>query len=965
MDGAGEVSLGQASIAAFLAALERQGYRGAFSEDGDMRSVFGTDNSVYELVPRAVLFPREPDDLNRIMRAASICKLPLAARGGGTGTNGQSLTDQIVVDCSRYLTRIEMIDPEARTAIVQPGVILEQLNTAAAAHGLFFGPTVSTAAQATLGGMAATDASGKGSRVFGRTSDHILAMDVVLSDGSDWHAAPLTGAELEQVCAQDGIAGRVHRSLRDICAQERDEIARVFPDMNRGLTGYNLRDAMTADGGMVLSRLLAGSEGTLALTKRMKLRLLPKAPLRALLVLAYDDALAALADAGRLTQADPTAVEFIDDKILGLAQDDDVWADIAPILDISGDRPVKGMNFVEVQAQDRAELAAAIARLEAFQADAPASVISANTVEDAKVISQVWALRAKCVGLLGRMDPTRQGTPFVEDAAVPVEHLPDFVAGFREILDQRGLAYGMFGHADVGCIHVRPALNMRQPQDAARIRDVSDAVEALARAHGGVLWGEHGKGFRGEFVPNVFGDRLYQALCQIKAAFDPDNLLNPGKIATPSPQAALTALDAVPFRGPRDAQIAPQDLSDFGKAVQCNGNGACFNRTVSDAMCPSYKATNDRRYAPKGRAALLRDWLRLRDGDDRAAQTTAEEALYKNLALCLSCKACASRCPVKVDIPAMKSKFLAQYFASRRRPLRHRLLLMMEPLGALMRTAPGLFNVGLRLMRPLSDRIGLVDLPHVAPARKRRAVNRAGKSVLLVADNFNATFDGSVIEAAEIVLEALGYRVTRLSGLASGKAEAVLGFRDRFQRIARQRYNSLMRHAARYDALVEIEPAISAMAGDDYAQLGLRCDTLWSIDRFLAEEIRAGDIRLPRLARAEDAVLLAHCTERTADPAVSTRWQAIFDALGLRLAVQETGCCGMAGTFGHEKSNLAMSKQLFEMHWADEIADPTRTPLATGFSCRSQVKRFAGARALHPLEYLSRKIAQQDHPAMR
>lgn len=944
-----------APMAAFRAALRAQGYRGDLAADPGTRAVFSTDNSIYELSPHAVLFPKEPDDLNRILRAAQAARMPIAARGGGTGTNGQSLSDQIVVDCSRYLTQIEALDPVSRTATVQPGVILDQLNRAAAAHGLMFGPTVSTAAQATLGGMAATDASGKGSRVFGRTSDHILSMDVVLADGSDWTARALGPEALEAVCAQADLAGEIHRRLRAICARERVEIARVFPIMNRGLTGYNLKDLMTPEGVFSLTRLLAGSEGTLALTKRMTLQLLPKKQFKAMLVVAYDDALEALGDAPRLIAAEPTAVEFIDDKIVGLARGDAVWGDIAPALEqvVGVDaRQVRGVNFVEVQGDTAEEIAAACTRLDALAGQAPASVISARRVTDAHMIAQLWALRAKCVGLLGRMDPARQGTPFVEDAAVPPQNLRAFVAGFRAILDAQGLAYGMFGHADVGCIHVRPALDLRRPQDAAMIRVVSDAVEALARAQGGVLWGEHGKGFRGEYVPAVFGPRLYGALCEIKACFDPNNLLNPGKIAAPDPAQALRAIDAVPMRGPMDARIAPERLAGFELSVKCNGNGQCFNRDPSDAMCPSYKATGDRRLSPKGRAAMLRAWLRAEQGGDAAL----EAELYASMSQCLACKACASRCPVKVDIPSLRAQFFAQYFRRNRRPLRHHLFAALEGLGPMLRRGPWLANAALGLGGPFMRALGLVDLPKLRPAGPELPAVVGARLITLVEDSFTASFDGAVIEACEELLRALGYSVRRSGPIENGKALAVLGFEGRFKRAAQRRYRALARLEG--DVLLELEPAVSAMAQSEFAALGHHCDRLQTLDQFLARELAAGAFKPRSVAQAEHVQLFAHCTERAADPGVTARWQAIFAGFGIALTTPETGCCGMAGVFGHEAENQEISRRLFEMTWRAPMARDGAINLATGFSCRCQSKRITGERPRHPVEYLAQQTAQ-------
>lgn len=931
--------------------LSLLGYAGDVATDLATRTIFATDNSIYEARPAAVLYPRDPEDLNRIVRAAATAGVAVVARGGGTGTNGQSLTESVVVDCSRHLNRILSLDPEAGTAVVEPGVILDQLNTEAAKHGMHFGPSVSTSSRATLGGMAATDAAGKGSRVFGRTSDHILSMDVVLSDGSDWRAQYLGLDALKAVCERDDLPGKIHRELWQILKDEAEEIGRVFPVMNRGLTGYNLKDASPPNGGLSLIRILAGSEGTLALTKQLTLRLLPQKVHRALVVVAYNDALAAVGDAERLLAADPTAVEFIDDRIIALARQDTVWSDINSLFPGEHAHAVWGLNFVEVQADDDAGLVEAIGRLQALSGPAPQEVLWEQVVEDERVISALWSLRSKCVGLLGRIDPTRQGTPFVEDAAVPPCNLRNFVEGFRAILDSHGLQYGMFGHADVGCIHVRPALDMRVAEDAAKIRPVSDAVAALARRNGGILWGEHGKGYRGAYAPEVLGPRIYAAMCRVKAVFDPFGLLNPGKIAAPDSTAPLIEIEGLSFRGTVDATITPEHLDGFEKAMRCNGNGQCFNLSRDEAMCPSYKATGDRRHSPKGRAALLREWLRMR-AQGKEVSPFIEE-VHTSLASCLSCKACASTCPVKVDIPDMRSRFLEQYYTTRRRPIRHHVLAGMESLAPLMRVAPKLANAAIALASPASRRLGLIDLPEVSTAGAGASMSKGGRRVLLLADSFLATFDGQVVDAAVRLLTRYGYRVTVSPVLPNGKALAVMGFRKRFERVAQSRHRRLARLVRNHEAVIEIEPAVHDMNGSEYARLGVRCENLTSLDLFLAEELASGRLEPAKLVNQSTWQFFSHCTEIATDLQVPRRWKDIFEAFGLGLQYIPTGCCGMAGFFGHEAANQSISRRLFDMTWKEPLESAGARSVATGFSCRCQAERFGGHRPRHPIEVLA------------
>ena len=558
---------------------------------------------------------------------------------------------------------------------------------------------------------------------------------------------------------------------------------------------------------------------------------------------------------------------------------------------------------------------------------------------------------------------------------MPPESLPAYVREFRALLDGHGLDYGMFGHADVGCLHVRPVLDMRNPAHAALIRPLSDAVAALTKRFGGLIWGEHGRGFRGEYSPLFFGEALYPALSRIKAAFDPANILNPGKLAAPLAGSAIDRIDGIPFRGERDREIGADLAATYGKAVSCNGNGACHGWDAFDLMCPSYKATRDRAQSPKGRAALLREWARRRSlpGRDEAAFTRFEAEVKASLDTCLSCKACASLCPVKVDIPAMRSEFLADYHGRHPRPARHRLAARLEPLLMAARHVPGLARAvsKSRLVQLAAERFfGLVDLPQPHFARPPAAPRGTGRRVILVEDLFTASFDGLAVEAAEALLTRLGYRVERRRATESGKALQVLGFLARYRRVA-------ARAVARVEALgrdgtplVAMDAATGLMFADEHAKAaGRTAPAVLGIEQFLAAELRSGALALPRLKGGGGHVLLTHCTEKAARPLTPKLWSEIFAAFGLALETPATGCCGMAGLFGHEKEHKTLSEALFRMSWKPILdkAHP-ETVLATGFSCRCQTERFEGFRPRHPVEALLNHLtiaAEAPGPAAR
>ncbi|PIK71859.1 hypothetical protein CS379_17115, partial [Methylobacterium frigidaeris] len=530
--------------AAFCAELRARGFSGDLSLAPADRTVLGTDNSIYQLTPQAVAFPRERDDLVRIatlLAEERFAEIRIAPRGGGTGTNGQSLTDGLVVDLSRHMNRVLAIDPVARTVRVEAGVVKDQLNAALKPHGLFFAPELSTSNRATIGGMISTDACGQGSCLYGKTRDHVLALTTILSDGTVWHSEPLDAAGLAAAKVRPGRAGAIHRAVDRLQRENAALIAERFPALNRCLTGYDLAHLRRADGRFDLNAILCGSEGTLGLIAEATLAVLPLPSHAVLVVLRYASFDAALRDARALVAFGAASIETVDSKVLSLAQGDPVWEGVAAFFPEDADGRARGVNLVEFVGDSEDEVAAALGRLTAsLDAAGPEAGRRGYTIARGEAeIDRIWTMRKKAVGLLGNQKGEARPIAFVEDTAVPPENLADFIAEFRGALDRRGLDYGMFGHVDAGVLHVRPAIDMKAPGAEALVRAVTEDVVALTQKYGGLLWGEHGKGVRSEFSPRFFGP-LYPVLQAVKAAFDPRNQFNPGKIAAPEGGTLLT-----------------------------------------------------------------------------------------------------------------------------------------------------------------------------------------------------------------------------------------------------------------------------------------------------------------------------------------------------------------------------------------------------------------------------------------
>ena len=484
--------------AGFFQRLIEAGFSGDIETGVASRTVFSTDNSIYQVEPTGILFPRAVEDLQvvaAVLSEPAFRGISLAPRGGGTGTNGQSLTSGIVLDSSRHMTSVLEIDPVRRIARVQAGVVKDQLNRALKPHGLFFAPELSTSNRATIGGMISTDACGQGSCLYGKTSNHVLGLRIVLTDGSDFWSRPLDAETFEEIAARESRVGKIHRAVERIAREKHERIAEIFPKLNRYMTGYDLAHVRRGDGHFDLNAILCGSEGTLAMIAEAELNLLPIPAHAALINIRYGDFNTALEDARNLVALKVASVETVDEKVLGLAKGDIVWTGIARFFPDDPDSTTNGINIAEVLADDEEELERQLAEVTAALDTGANARHSGYTIARGYAdVEAIWSMRKRAVGLLGNVEGPVRPVAFVEDTAVPPENLAAYIREFRALLDGAGLSYGMFGHVDAGVLHVRPALDLTRADHVQLVREVSDAVVALTRKYGGVLWGEHGKG---------------------------------------------------------------------------------------------------------------------------------------------------------------------------------------------------------------------------------------------------------------------------------------------------------------------------------------------------------------------------------------------------------------------------------------------------------------------------------------
>ncbi|MGR9193178.1 D-2-hydroxyglutarate dehydrogenase YdiJ [Rhizobium leguminosarum] len=991
--------------AGFFERLVEAGFCGDIEADAATRTVFATDNSIYQVEPSAVLFPRSVEDMKIVgaLLAEPLFRgVVVAPRGGGTGTNGQSLTPGVVVDCSRHMNRILEIDPARRIARVQAGVVKDQLNRALKPYSLLFAPELSTSNRATIGGMVSTDACGQGSCLYGKTSNHVLGLRIILTDGTDWWSRPLDATALAESAMRQDRIGEIHRTVDRITRENSDKITETFPNLNRYMTGYNLAHVRRPDGYFDLNAILCGSEGTLAMIAEVELNLLPIPAHAALINIRYGDFNTALEDARGLTALKVASVETVDEKVLGLAKGDIVWDGVARFFpdDLSG--PAHGINIAEVLADDKDELERKLSEVTAtLDAGTNTRHCGYTIARDHAEVEAIWSMRKRAVGLLGNVEGPVRPVAFVEDTAVPPQYLAAYIREFRALLDDAGLSYGMFGHVDAGVLHVRPALDLTREDHVPLVRSISDAVVALTRKYGGVLWGEHGKGMRSEYVPEFFGD-LYPCLQDIKRAFDPENRLNPGKIAAP-PNGTLLKIDEVPLRGSTDHVIGNEIRAAFDNAAYCNGNGACFDFNETSPMCPSYKATRDRRFSPKGRAALMREWLHLlaekgidpRQVVDRLRWTSPllrlplrifntlnpmniddfSHEVRAAMDTCLACKACAGQCPVKVSVPAFRSKFLELYYGRYLRRLKDPLVASIEttlPWMARFRHVYNLF-AGTRWGRMLMRLAGLTALPVLPGLTLTKAISDLDvpaatpeliegmppearkKAVIFVPDAFTAHFAPEVVVAAVMLARKMGLSPFLARTHVNGKALHVHGYLERFERKAARTARYLDRLAETGAPLVGIDPSMTLAYRSEYKESP---STRLKATVLLPQEWLASNLHRLEATPPSSVCsfrLLPHCTEHTNAPASMAHWRGVFEALGIELQVANVGCCGMAGTFGHEARNRATSGHIYAMSWkpAIEAGSKDCVVMATGYSCRSQVKEIDGKAILHPLQVIN------------
>ncbi|MBK6932634.1 MAG: FAD-binding protein [Saprospirales bacterium] len=954
---------------------------GELHTDGLLRRLYATDASIFRELPLAVAYPKHSADIQTLVRFARANGLSLIPRSAGTSLAGQCVGPGIVVDISRHMTKVLEINAEERWVRLQPGVIRDELNVLLQPYGLFFGPNTSTANRCMLGGMVGNNSCGTTSIVYGSTRDHVLALDAVLSDGSQAHFAALPPEQFDEKRRGNGLEAQLYRQVYETLSQPavQEEIRAEFPKpaIHRRNTGYAvdllLRSNVFTPGGQDFNfcKMLAGSEGTLAFTTAITLHVDPLPDPFDVVLCAHFSSMAECLQAVVATmQHQPSACELMDKLILDCTRANReqsknrffVEGDPAAVL------------MIEFRGKDQAEAAA---KASALIADLQGRGFGyAYPVIAAPKSRRVWELRNAGLGVLSNMPGAAKGVPCIEDTAVEVTDLPAYIADFEKMMEGFGQKSVYYAHAGDGELHLRPILNLKQESDRERLRQICESMARLVKKYRGSLSGEHGDGrVRGEFIPLVIGEKNYALLRQIKQTWDPHGIFNPGKIVDAPRMNTSLRYDAGQQDKPFDTILEFPD-GILRAAEKCNGSGDCRRLDFAGGtMCPSYRATRQEKDSTRARANALREFLTRSERPNPFSHAELKEVMD----LCLSCKGCSSECPSNVDMAGMKAEFLHQYYKTHGVPFRSRVfgnIAAVNRLGAYFPAVTNFFLENTLTGGLIKRALGVApqrSLPPLYPTTLRRWFDRNAKNlrpalpekgkVYFFCDEFTDFNDTAIGIKAIQLLNRLGYCVEMPRHPESGRAAISKGLLPKARELAARNVEIFKGLASEATPLVGIEPSAILSFRDEYPRMVPETDRATAkalgenallIEEFLAREAQKGHIKADAFTKTPKTVLLhGHCHQKSLASVDPPAW-----VLGLpenySVEVIPSGCCGMAGSFGYEKEHYQVSMNIGELVLFPAVRNVADGVLvaAPGTSCRHQILDGTGRQALHPVEVL-------------
>ncbi len=954
----------------------KQRVKGAVRFDEVSRVIYSTDASLYQVMPLGVVIPRDEDDVIATVRTCAELRVPILPRGAGTSLGGQTVGCAVVIDFTPDMNSLVELNAADRWVRVQPGLVLDNLNAALKAHWLHFVPDVATSNRASIGGMIGNNSSGAHSLVYGKTVDHVKALEVVLSDGQQ--------RSLNGDSGHDHRAAELTKRVERIAAAQRDEILARFPKLLRRVAGYNLERFLSADDQAQftqprnwrdstepnLAKIVVGSEGTLCTILEAKLNLMPLPKHTGLCVAHFHDLIAALEAVPAILECEPSAVELTDSFIIDLCRGN---LNLAPTCSWIHGEPA-AVLMIEFDGDTDDEVRGRVTDLKQRLHDQAYAFHDAFDPTDR---ARAYGVRKSGLGLLMGLKGEAKPQGFIEDTAVAPEHLADYIRRLRTLLKTHGCEATYYAHASVGCLHVRPVLSVKSPEGIARMRQICEETCALVLEYGGSFSSEHGDGLvRSEFIERSYGRQLCEAFRQVKQTFDPLGIMNPGKIVDPLRMDENLRVQMV--ASGREARPATffdwsRDGGLLGHLELCSGVGAC-RKTLEGTMCPSYRATRDEKDTTRARANMFRAVMT----GVVAADGLASDELHEVLDLCLECKACKSECPSNVDMAKLKYEFLAHYHERNGRPLRARLMAQIARANYVGSLLPAFTNrlMASRWQRQLLARLGIAaqrPLPRLARQTfadwfklERRAgrLRAQGTRVLLLNDTFTNYNEPQLGVAAVRVLESLGHVVELTSFGCCGRPLISKGF----LREARQRAGSAVQwlahelHSA--EAVVGLEPSCVSALKDDYLDLvggtdvELVAKRTMMIEEFLVSFLRAPERDRSSILDPRSSILFhGHCHQKALFGTAATL--ECLRLVGYDVREIPSGCCGMAGSFGYEREHYDLSMQIGEqvLFPAVRNAEAGVEIVAEGTSCRHQIEHGTGRRARHPVELLAAALA--------
>ncbi|MEW6754028.1 MAG: FAD-linked oxidase C-terminal domain-containing protein [Candidatus Latescibacterota bacterium] len=946
----------------------RRGIQGEVRCDPVSRMLYRTDASIYEMEPLGVVVPVDAQDVVRSVEIAARHRVPLVPRGSGTSLGGQAVGRGLHVDFSKHMNRILELDARQKWVRVQPGVVLDQLNRYLKPHGLVFGPDVATSSRANLGGMIGNNSSGAHSLLYGKTVDHVLELQVVLSDGSLATFGPMEPGMLQARSAGDDLEGRIYRQVARLVAENRDEIARTYPRVMRRVSGYNLDELTRRDAPFNLSKVVVGSEGTLCLVVEARLNLV-ELPARTGLVACHFSGLAAAMEANLVAlETGPAAVELTDRILLDQTRNSLEHAPKRRFL--QGDP--EALLFVEYYADATAAIEARMDELEAALCRRRLGYAFVRALDPAQQ-KGMWELRKAGLGLLMGMRGDAKPVAGLEDTCVPVAKLPEYVDRVQALMAQFGVPCVFYAHASVGVLHIRPVLNLKDPGGIRVLRQLEDRVSDMVREYGGAMSAEHGDGLaRSEWIPKMFGERMVRVFEQVKDAFDPQGIMNPGKIVRPG------RMDEDLRHGPHYHTAAVEtyfrfrDEGGLQRAVElCSGVGHC-RKTQVGTMCPSYMATLEEEHSTRGRANALRAAL----SGNLDARGLASDQLFEVMDLCLECKACKGECPSSVDMAKLKYEFLAHYYEEHGYPLRARLFGRIDLISRWASALAPASNWigGMAPNRWILDRFVGIDRRRQLPRftrrrfsrwfRRRPLVSPRRGPVVLFHDTYAEYSEPHIGVAATRILERAGFEVVLAEDkVCCGRPLISKGFLRQARENARHNLAVLAPFARQGWPILGLEPSCLLTLRDDYLDLvddpraQEVADQAFLLEEFLGRLADQGELGLTFTDAPRRILVHGHCQQK-ALTGIGPTLRVLNLPANWRATEIDSGCCGLAGSFGYEKEHYEISMRVGEerLFAAIRAADPGTEIVAAGTSCRHQIAHGTGRTARHWAEVLAEAL---------